>query len=321
MTTAPKSTGTAGGGQDDVTTAELSAGELEAGWAAVKQRQMTTPPPLHHAVIAWGARTDIGRVRENNEDKFDFFLPDDEETLAGKGRLWAVADGMGGHNAGQVASEATLKTVIRNYFQTATGPAAGTDEGTRLQSALAEANALLTRAAGQFPDRGGMGTTATIAVVKGDTLTVGHVGDSRAYLLRENQPIRQITQDHSWVEEQVRRGGLSRAEAESSPYRNVITRSVGMEGEMIVDVYRENLRAGDVILLCSDGLTGYLDGARLVPFLEQARVNPSAAALSLVDAANDAGGRDNITVLVLVVRRIEEPAPVGDTAATAGANG
>ena len=227
---------------------------------------------------------------------------------------------MGGHNAGQVASEATLKTVIRNYFQTATGPAAGTDEGTRLQSALADANALLTRAAGQFPDRGGMGTTATIAVVKGDTLTVGHVGDSRAYLLRENQPIRQITQDHSWVEEQVRRGGLSRAEAESSPYRNVITRSVGMEGEMIVDVYRENLRPGDVVLLCSDGLTGYLDGARLVPFLEKARVNPSAAALSLVDAANDAGGRDNITALVLVVRRIEEPAPVGDTAAT-GPNG
>jgi len=300
--------------EDDVTTAELEAGELAAGWAALKPQETAPAPPQPHAVIAWGARTDIGRVRENNEDKFDFFLPDDGETLAAKGRLWAVADGMGGHNAGQVASEATLKTVVRNYFQ-----AAGNDVSASLKGALAEANVLLTQAARQFPDRGGMGTTATIAVVKGNALTIGHVGDSRAYLLREGQEVRQITQDHSWVEEQVRRGGLSRAEAESSPYRNVITRSVGMEGEMVVDVFRETLQTGDVILLCSDGLSGYLDGARLAPHLEKARrANPSAAALSLVDAANDAGGRDNITALLLVVRGVDEGVDDAQSSSSAG---
>ena len=299
------------GAADDATTAELEAGELAAGWAALNN---AVSVPARAAVIAWGARSDIGRVRENNEDKFDFFLPDDARTLAAKGRLWAVADGMGGHNAGQIASEATLKTVIRGYFQ-----AAGDDVPAALKSALAQANALLTQAARQFPDRGGMGTTATVAVVKGDALTIAHVGDSRAYLLREGEAVRQITHDHSWVEEQVRRGGLSRAEAESSPYRNVITRSVGMEGEMVVDTFRETLRAGDVVLLCSDGLTGYLDGPRLAPFLENARANPSAAALALIDAANEAGGRDNITALILVVRAIEEPAR--PEAAAAGSNG
>lgn len=295
--------------ENDVTTTELEAGELERGWAALNK---PAGAPARHAVIAWGARSDTGRVRENNEDKFDFFLPDDRETLAAKGRLWALADGMGGHNAGQIASEATLKTVVRHYFHGAA--MAGSDVAVALKNALAEANTLLTQAVRQFPERGGMGTTATVAVVKGDALTIGHVGDSRAYLLRQEQEIRQITQDHSWVEEQVRRGGLSRAEAEISPYRNVITRSVGMDGEMVVDVYREILQAGDVVLLCSDGLTGYLDGARLAPHLETARrSSPSAAALSLVDAANDAGGKDNITAVVLVVRRIEEPG--GDTAA------
>jgi protein phosphatase len=261
-------------------------------------------------VIAWGARSDIGRVRENNEDKFDFFLPDDADTLRTRGRLWAVADGMGGHSAGQIASEATLKTVIRTYFGGASdgteAGADGEDVGERLRRALREAHALISRAAQQFPERGGMGTTATIAVVRGDALTVGHVGDSRAYLLR-GDTLRQITNDHSWVEEQVRRGGMTRAEAEKSPYRNVITRSIGMDGALEVDVVREALRPGDVLLLCSDGLSGSLNSALLREHLARAkRENPSWAALRLVDAANEAGGHDNITAVVLTVRRVDD---------------
>ena len=276
----------------DEPTAEFDAQELARGWqTAARQR------PQKHAIISWGARTDTGRTRENNEDKFDFFLPDDPTALARKGRLWAVADGMGGHNAGQIASEATLKSTIRAYF---TGP--GDDTAAGLRRALEAANGLIHQAAQQFPDQGGMGTTATVAVVREDELTLAHVGDSRAYLLREGQ-MRQLTQDHSWVEEQVRLGGLTRAEAEASPYRNVITRSIGMGDGVVVDIITETLQPGDVILLCSDGLTGYLDAPALASRLFSG-ASPSAAALALIDAANDAGGRDNITAVVMAVRDI-----------------
>lgn len=275
------------------TTAELDVAVIVRGWEALTNRR-----PGKHVTVSWGARSDIGRTRENNEDKFDFFLPDDPAMLAVKGRLWAVADGMGGHNAGQVASEAALKAVIRAYFADP-----GDAVADSLRAALADANALIFHAASQFPDRSGMGTTATVAVIRDDMLTLGHIGDSRAYLLRDGT-LRQMTQDHSWVEEQVRRGGLSRAEAEASPYRNVITRSVGMSTEVTADILTETLRPGDRILLCSDGLTGYIDGPDLAARLQNAP-SPSAAALALVDAANDAGGRDNITVLILAVSAID----------------
>jgi len=292
---------TSGAATGEETTAELDAGDIQKGWEALQTKVGRVAP--RHVTVAWGARSDIGRARENNEDKFDFYLPDDAATLASHGRLWAVADGMGGHNAGQVASEAALKTIIRTYF----AAPRGNDVATNLRAAIADANALIARAAAQFPERGGMGTTAVAAVIRNATLTIGHVGDSRAYLLRgDEKEVRQLTDDHSWVEEQVRRGGLTRAEAEGSPYRNVITRSIGMEGTLEVDIVREALRPGDVLLLCSDGLSGYLDGPALRPYLIAARVNPSQAALSLIDAANAAGGRDNITALLLVVRSVEE---------------
>jgi PPM family protein phosphatase len=203
----------------DEITAEFDTEELARGRA-----QLTDGRPTHHTELVFAARTDIGRVRENNEDKFDFFTPEDAPTLATRGRLWAIADGMGGHSAGQVASEAGLKTVIRSYF----AEPGGREVGEALQKALADANALITQAAVNMGAKNGMGTTMVVAVVLNDMLTIAHVGDSRAYLLREGERIRQLTTDHSWVEEQVRRGALSRAEAESSPYRNIITRSVGM---------------------------------------------------------------------------------------------
>jgi serine/threonine protein phosphatase PrpC len=206
---------------------------------------------------------------------------------------------MGGHNAGQIASEAALKIIVRAYF--ADFPTQR-DVAGALQAAFQSANELICAAASRFPNRAGMGTTATVAVVRDQTLTIAHVGDSRAYLLRDGR-LRQLTDDHSWVEEQVRRGGMSRQAALQSPYRNVITRSIGMGAELEADIVEERLAPGDLILLCTDGLTGYLDGPALAERLDAG--SPAAAALALVDAANDAGGRDNITALLLAVRDID----------------
>ena len=278
-------------------TAEMNVAELAQGREALARTRAARPET--HARICWAARSDIGRARENNEDKFDFYLPDDAPTLAARGRLWAVADGMGGHNAGQIASEAALKIIVRGYFaqRSAQGDVAGA-----LQAAFQSANELICDAASRFSGRGGMGTTATVAVIRENTLTIAHVGDSRAYLLRDGR-LRQLTDDHSWVEEQVRRGGMSRQAALQSPYRNVITRSIGMGGPLQADIVQEPLLAGDLILLCTDGLTGYLDGPDLAQRLDAG--SPAAAALALVDTANDAGGRDNITALLLAVRSID----------------
>lgn len=275
-------------------TDELDAQTLTQGWAARKAER-----PTLWTDVDWAARTDIGRARENNEDKFDFFLPDDAAQLSLRGRLWALADGMGGHNAGQIASEAALKTVVRSYF----APQSSDNTGEALKAALVEANALIYAAARQFEGKSGMGTTAVIAVLKEDTLTVAHIGDSRAYLVRAGQPVQQITTDHSWVEEQVRRGTMSRAEAEASPYRNYITRSVGVLERVEADVESVIVQAGDVVLLCSDGLSGYIDGEALTPAVSGK--SPSQAALDLIDAANAAGGRDNVTALVIRIRAIE----------------
>ena len=286
--------------QDDEPTAELDAPTLLRGWAA-----MAAQAPTHLVEIDWAARTDLGRVRENNEDKFDFFLPNDLTRLALRGRLWAVADGMGGHAAGQIASEAALKTLVRSYFD----PSASNDTEAGLRSALTEANAIIYHASKKFPDKAGMGTTAVTVVVKNDTLFVAHIGDSRAYLLRENEPIKQITTDHSWVEEQVRRGALTRTEAEASPYRNYILRSVGVEAQVEADISQMPIQTGDRILLCSDGLTGHLSDEILATRIGEAD-SLSQAVLDLVDAANEAGGKDNITALLLHVKSVT---PVADS--------
>lgn len=277
----------------DESTAEFDTEELARGWAQLADRR-----PTLHAELSFAARTDIGRVRENNEDKYDFFLPEDASTLALRGRLWAIADGMGGHSAGQVASEAGLKTVIRSYF----AAPLERELSDVLRAALEDANTLITRAAEQMNAKNGMGTTMVVAIVKEEMLTIAHVGDSRAYLLREGERIRQLTTDHSWVEEQVRRGALTREEAELSPYRNVITRSVGMGDGMNADVLTERLLPGDTVLLATDGVTGYLSGDALAALASGKSL--SKAALDIIDAANDAGGKDNSTVVLLKVQEI-----------------
>ncbi|HEX5323803.1 MAG TPA: Stp1/IreP family PP2C-type Ser/Thr phosphatase [Capsulimonadaceae bacterium] len=280
----------------DQTTDRLDADELAEGWAEFEDRR-----PEKHAVLAFGAKTDLGSVRENNEDKYDLLEPQQPGILATKGRLYGVADGMGGHSAGQIASELALKTVIHTYYRE---PSA--DVVQSLRTAVSEANSLIFDTAQLIPERQGMGTTLTLAVVLEDQLIVANVGDSRTYLIREGQA-KQVTNDHSWVAEQVRLGTMTLEEASLSPLRNVITRSIGTSPAVEPDFYYETLREGDSVVLCSDGLTGHIDPEELAERLssETGRaIGPSVAAMRLVELANARGGRDNISVIIINIREI-----------------
>lgn len=272
-------------------TAELNPLELEAEWEKLVERAKTI-----HPVIKMGARTDLGRIRENNEDKFDFFEPEDLDTLAVKGSLYAVADGMGGHAAGQIASEMALKTLIKTYYADKSPDVAGS-----LHRAVFEANSLIYDAAQMIVERSGMGTTLTAVVIRGDTAYIAQVGDSRAYLIRDDR-IRQVTEDHSWVAEQVRRGAITEEEAQYSPFRNVITRSLGNMPTVEVDIIAEDIQIGDTFVLCSDGLSGNLTPEDIRSLTSGK--SPSQAAYDLVDAANERGGTDNITTVVFTIKDI-----------------
>jgi serine/threonine protein phosphatase PrpC len=272
-------------------TAPLVVEELRVGWAA-----KAAGHPRTAVRLLVGAKTDLGRVRENNEDKFDFLEPDDPGVLAEKGRFYAVADGMGGHSAGQIASELALKTAFRVYY----GDSAA-DPDSSLLRALREANDYLLDVARTIPDRNGMGTTFTGGVVRNDDLFVIHVGDSRLYRLRPDG-IEQLTEDHSWVAEQVRRGVLTEEEANASPFRNVITRSLGATPDLEADLFRVKLERGDRFLFCSDGLSGMVPDDELLRWGLQG--SPSVAAWNLVELANQYGGTDNITVLILAVQDV-----------------
>src|SRR5437868_4472922 len=230
--------------EEDEITAPMEVADLQHGWEGKAPSQ-----PRLHTLLRFGAKTDLGQVRQNNEDKFDFIEPDDPVVLARRGRVYAVADGMGGHSAGQIASELALKIFIRSYYSDGAAQL-----GQALKRAVRDANAYVVEVAKAIPGRGGMGTTLTAAVVREDDLIVAQVGDSRVYQIRGDE-IRQITQDHSWVAEHVRRGTMTEEEAAQSPHRNVITRSLGGAPEVEPDLYELKLQPGDRYLICSDGLS------------------------------------------------------------------
>lgn len=281
-------------------TAPLEAEMLQAGWAAKSGAR-----PRCYASVLFGAKTDLGRVRENNEDKFDYLEPDDPAVLATKGRVFAVADGMGGHSAGQIAAELSLNMFIKYHFANSS-----TDIESSLKAAVVEANRFVVDVAANVPGRKGMGATLTAAVIRDDDLFVVQVGDSRCYLLRGGE-LQQITEDHSWVAEQVRSGALTLEQAEQSPFRNVITRSMGGAPEVEADLTAIGIQPGDRYLLCSDGLSGMVPDSEIAQLLAQG--SPSVAAWNLVERANQYGGKDNITAFVLHVAEIvpwpeDEPA-------------
>jgi protein phosphatase len=238
----------------------------------------------------------MGQVRENNEDKFDFYEPEDPAQLAARGCLFAVGDGIGGAQAGQIASEMMLKLLIYTYYDDGKDDIQGA-----LIDAVSAANDRIYHLARMIPERNGMGTTLTAAIFVEDKVVIAQVGDSRAYLIRD-EAVRQISQDHSWVEENVRAGLMSRSDAEHSPFRNVITRSVGAAPEVQPDLFEEDSRAGDIWVLCSDGLTGYVNDDEILKIAGGHA--PSEAARQFIELANARGGRDNITVFVIAVRAL-----------------
>ena len=275
----------------DESTAKFDREELVRGWREYEARRPRVVPLLKVA-----AKTDMGQVRENNEDKFDFYEPEDPAILAARGSLYAVSDGIGGAQAGQIASELLMKNLISGYYDHSSP-----DLLTALYESIVSANDRIHSLAQMIPERNGMGATLTAIVFCEDRVIVAQVGDSRAYCLR-NGSLFQITQDHSWVEEQVRAGVMTRAEAENSPFKNVITRSVGAAPNVNPDFYEEEAQPGDVWVLCSDGLTAYVSSDEIASIAGS--VPPSEAARQFIEMANGRGGRDNITAFVVSVRAL-----------------
>ena len=235
-----------------------------------------------------GVITDPGRKRRRNEDAYVCEPP-----------LFAIADGMGGAQAGEVASRLAAAALKEG--------GAGTGGEQRIVDLIQEANRRVYDRSNTDPNASGMGTTMTVALVEDGRVAFGHVGDSRAYLIREGL-MEQITEDHSLVNELLKSGKLSPEEAESHPQRSVITRAVGTDPDVDVDTFTIPAETGDVFLLCSDGLTDMVDEQSILELVERNRGDIHAALRALVKAANRGGGEDNITVVAFEI----SDAPVND---------
>ncbi len=231
--------------------------------------------------------TDIGKKRQLNQD----FVYTSDEPVGNLPNVYIVADGMGGHNAGDYASKCTVETVVREIR--------GCFEKSPiriLSKAIRVANDQIRQRAREDRSLYGMGTTIVAAACLGKYLQVANVGDSRLYIVGDE--IRQITRDHSLVEEMVRMGGLGREEARNHPDKNIITRAIGARDTIEIDFFHEELKSGDIVLMCSDGLTNMLEDEEIKSSLpgEGAR---GEKVKRLIGAANENGGKDNITVILV----------------------
>ncbi|HKV27720.1 MAG TPA: Stp1/IreP family PP2C-type Ser/Thr phosphatase [Candidatus Acidoferrales bacterium] len=251
--------------------------------------------------MEFGARSDTGRVRENNEDSF---------RMAPELNLFVLCDGMGGQASGEVASRLAAETIIEHCHEAETNPSlplvgeqmdGASGAANRLASAVRLANRAVHHAAQQNETQTGMGATVVAVQFMDERMTIAHVGDSRAYRLR-NGELEPLTRDHSFIAEQVRQGLMTAEEASQSKLQSVLLRALGIDPDVEVEVSEELLMEGDTVLLCSDGLTHELSDAQIAAVLcdadEAHEVAPEAAS-RLVDLANQAGGGDNITVIVL----------------------
>ena len=242
--------------------------------------QTNNTSPIEMVSSYYGSRTEVGHVREHNEDSLTVLPP-----------LFAVADGMGGHEAGEIASEITINTLNDLAPESADAEA--------LARAVVAANLNVIKAPSQGIGREGMGTTLTAAILEKERLIIAQVGDSRAYLLH-NGSLQQITRDHSLMADMIEAGQLTEAEARVHPNRSVITRAIGSDPHMQPDLYELNVETGDRLLLCSDGVCGMIEDSEIASIMRQA---PSAQACAdqLVEAALHAGGFDNATAVVVDV--------------------
>jgi protein phosphatase len=243
-------------------------------------------------------RTDVGRRRKINEDSF---------LVSPETSLYAVCDGMGGHNAGEVASRMAIETIsafveragVEKEITWPWGLDANLSfDGNRLKTAIRLANSQVFQAADKREELTGMGTTVVALLVSGDRMTIGSAGDSRCYRVRDGA-LTQLTRDDSWVSAALGEGILNSGDVEHHPLRNVITKAVGARDTIDLDVVEHPLQPGDLVMLCSDGLHGMLSDEELGRILLSSPGSLEDATARLLDAANEAGGRDNVTVVLL----------------------
>jgi PPM family protein phosphatase len=248
--------------------------------------------------ISADAQSDVGRKRKGNEDALCL---NDEQ------RLYVVADGMGGHAAGEVASRVAVDAIaefveLTGGNQEITWPFGLDDtisyEGNRLKTAVRHANTRVIEATRESAEYEGMATTVAAVLVDGDIANLAHVGDSRIYLWN-GESIEQLTRDHSWVNEQIENGAISPEQARSHPLRNVVTRALGGRADLVVDIQSRRMAPGDMLLLCSDGLTTMVPDDGIARILRESEGDVARATTALVSEANERGGEDNITVVLL----------------------
>jgi len=240
------------------------------------------------------ALTDVGCQRTNNEDGFGYDL---------ESKIFVVCDGMGGMAAGEVASATAVKELVEHFSHSADGDASTED---RLYRAILHANAQVYQMAQSDEELRGMGTTLVSACIEGRRLLIGNVGDSRAYFMRGGV-CAQITNDHSFLAEQVRKGAMNLEEAKASPLQSVITRAIGTAESVEPDIFTGDLEAGDIVLLTSDGLTRYAD-AKVIAALILSCTNLADACQALIDRAKQHGAVDNVTCLLLQLLPVDEAA-------------
>ena len=236
------------------------------------------------------AQTDPGRTRENNEDAVAF----DDAT-----QLGVLADGMGGYNAGEIASgmaTAFIKSELSRWLSETGQQADAGQVGRAVEICVANANRAIFNAAQANPQYAGMGTTLVMGVFRGSRLILGHIGDSRCYRLRGPEFV-QITRDHSLLQEQIDAGLLTPEQAATSPNKNLVTRALGVESDVMLELNEHDVEAGDIYLMCSDGLSDMIEDTVMASIL-QSELSLQDMASKLVCVANENGGRDNITVLL-----------------------
>lgn len=260
------------------------------------KRQKAEPRPKNQAQVSIDYRavalTDVGAVRDNNEDHLVFIRPFDLKTRASHGCLAVVADGMGGYSYGELASKMATDIISRHYFDT------NYKIVNALQRSFEKANKAIYQKASRDPRYKGMGTTCTAVVLLDDQIFLGHVGDSRAYLLKGNRVI-QLSNDHTLVQHLLDTGQITQEESLSHPQRNVVTRAMGTAPKLQADFVKHELRfeVGDKLLICSDGLYEYVKIDELKQILGNKKLNE--ASQSLVNLAKQRGGHDNISVLIV----------------------
>ncbi len=232
--------------------------------------------------------TDIGMKRKLNQD----YVYASENAVGPLSNLFLVADGMGGHQAGDYASKCAIETIV-DYIESSPD----TEPIPVLEKAIRRANTVVRVFSQTDENLKGMGTTVVAATIQGDKMCVANVGDSRLYVVGDRE-IKQITRDHSWVEEMVRRGGIKREQARLHPDKNIITRAIGVQEDLDVDFFKVTLKPGDIVLMCSDGLTNMLEDEEIRMILQGQR-DLVEKAECLIAAANNNGGKDNIAVVLV----------------------